>query len=312
MRSGLIVKKVGMTRLYLEDGTHVPVTVLSLKDCQVIANQSLDKNGYNSITLATGEAKPKNTNKSQREAFAKIKVTPKQKQMEFRVSEDNMLPIGSELGANHFVVGQYVDATGITIGKGFAGAMKRHNFGGLRASHGVSISHRSHGSTGNSQDPGRVFKGKKMAGQMGNRQRTIQNLQVVAADEDRGLIFIKGGLPGSKGSWISLKDAIKKALPSDTPYPAGLKGANSTKNEDDKSNQTESSKLEEAPKEEISAKEEAPKKPSAKVEIPKEEKPKEESSAKAEVSKEETPAAEEAPTEASDQLKNDSKKEKEN
>ena len=301
MRSGLIVKKVGMTRLYLEDGTHVPVTVLSLKDCQVIANQSLDKNGYNSITLATGEAKPKNTNKSQREAFAKIKVTPKQKQMEFRVSEDNMLPIGSELGANHFVVGQYVDATGITIGKGFAGAMKRHNFGGLRASHGVSISHRSHGSTGNSQDPGRVFKGKKMAGQMGNRQRTIQNLQVVAADEDRGLIFIKGGLPGSKGSWISLKDAVKKALPSDAPYPAGLKGVNNTKNEDDKSSQIENTKLEEAsaeaPKKEIPAIEEAPK---------------EESAAKAEVPKEETSATEEALAEASEQLKNDGKKEKEN
>ena len=307
MRSGLIVKKVGMTRLYLEDGTHVPVTVLSLKDCQVIANQSLDKNGYSSITLATGEAKPKNTNKSQREAFAKIKVTPKQKQMEFRVSEDNMLPIGSELGANHFVVGQYVDATGITIGKGFAGAMKRHNFGGLRASHGVSISHRSHGSTGNSQDPGRVFKGKKMAGQMGNRQRTIQNLQVVAADEDRGLIFIKGGLPGSKGSWISLKDAVKKALPSDAPYPAGLKGVNNTKNEDDKSNNIENTKLEEAPKEEIPATEEASKDASAKVEAPKEE-----SSAKAEVPKEETSAAEEGSIEASDKLKNDEKKEKEN
>ena len=313
MRSGLIVKKVGMTRLYLEDGTHVPVTVLSLKDCQVIANQSLDKNGYNSITLATGETKPKNTNKSQREAFAKIKVTPKQKQMEFRVSEDNMLPIGSELGANHFVVGQYVDATGITIGKGFAGAMKRHNFGGLRASHGVSISHRSHGSTGNSQDPGRVFKGKKMAGQMGNRQRTIQNLQVVAADEDRGLIFIKGGLPGSKGSWISLKDAVKKALPSDAPYPAGLKGVNNTKNEDDKSNQVENTKLEEASeeatKEEIPAieeapKEEAPKEESAKAEIDK--------SAREEAPKEETTAAEEAPAEASEQLKNDGKKEKEN
>ena len=301
MRSGLIVKKVGMTRLYLEDGTHVPVTVLSLKDCQVIANQSLDKNGYNSITLATGEAKPKNTNKSQREAFAKIKVTPKQKQMEFRVSEDNMLPIGSELGANHFVVGQYVDATGITIGKGFAGAMKRHNFGGLRASHGVSISHRSHGSTGNSQDPGRVFKGKKMAGQMGNRQRTIQNLQVVAADEDRGLIFIKGGLPGSKGSWISLKDAVKKALPSEAPYPAGLKGVHNTKNEDNKSSQIENTKLEEAPVE--ASKEETP---------ATEEAPKEESSAKVEVSKEETAAVEEAPTEASDQLKNDGKKEKEN
>ena len=307
MRSGLIVKKVGMTRLYLEDGTHVPVTVLSLKDCQVIANQSLDKNGYNSITLATGEAKPKNTNKSQREAFAKIKVTPKQKQMEFRVSEDNMLPIGSELGANHFVVGQYVDATGITIGKGFAGAMKRHNFGGLRASHGVSISHRSHGSTGNSQDPGRVFKGKKMAGQMGNRQRTIQNLQVVAADEDRGLIFIKGGLPGSKGSWISLKDAVKKALPSDAPYPAGIKGANNTKNEDDKSNQIKDTKLQEdlseaeVPKQDTPTKEEAPKEnPATKVEAVKEE-----ASAKVEAPKEEFP-------EASDQLEKDANKEKEN
>lgn len=251
MRSGLIVKKIGMTRLYLEDGTHVPVTVLSLKDCQVISNQLLDKNGYNSVTLATGEAKPKNTNKSQREAFAKVKITPKQKQMEFRVSEENILPIGSELSANHFVVGQYVDATGITIGKGFAGAMKRHNFGGLRASHGVSISHRSHGSTGNSQDPGRVFKGKKMAGQMGNRQRTIQNLQVVAADEDRGLIFIKGGLPGSKGSWISLKDAIKKALPSDAPYPAGLKGARNT-NKDGNNPETKDDKIsEEVVKEEV-------------------------------------------------------------
>ena len=262
MRSGLIVKKVGMTRLYLEDGTHVPVTVLSLKDCQVIANQSMEKNGYNSITLATGEAKPKNTNKSQREAFAKVKVTPKQKQMEFRVSEANMVPIGSELGANHFVVGQYVDATGITIGKGFAGAMKRHNFGGLRASHGVSISHRSHGSTGNSQDPGRVFKGKKMAGQMGNRQRTIQNLQVVAADEERGLIFIKGGLPGSKGSWISLKDAVKKALPSEAPYPAGIKGDNNTKIDDnnskvdeivDKKDVKEETTKAEAPVEEITS-----------------------------------------------------------
>jgi large subunit ribosomal protein L3 len=248
MRSGIIVKKIGMTRLYLEDGTHVPVTVLSLKDCQVIANQSIEKNGYNSITLATGEAKPKNTNKSQREAFAKIKVTPKQKQMEFRVSEENMVPIGSELSANHFVVGQYVDATGITIGKGFAGAMKRHNFGGLRASHGVSISHRSHGSTGNSQDPGRVFKGKKMAGQMGNRQRTIQNLQVVAADEERGLIFIKGGLPGSKGSWVSLKDAVKKALPSEAPYPAGIKGAKSSLN-----NESEKTELNEKEAEKVNS-----------------------------------------------------------
>ena len=224
MRTGIIAKKIGMTRLYLADGTHVPVTVLSIKDSQVIGNQTKNKNGYNSITLGAGEAKQKNTNKAQRELYAKIKVTPKKKQIEFRVSESNMVPIGAELSANHFVVGQYVDATGITIGKGFSGAIKRHNFSGLGASHGVSISHRSHGSTGNSQDPGRVFKGKKMAGHMGDRQRTIQNLQVVAADDDRGLIFIKGGLPGSKGSWISLKDAIKKAVPSDVPYPAGIKG----------------------------------------------------------------------------------------
>ena len=209
MRSGLIVKKVGMTRLYLEDGTHVPVTVLRLKDCQVIANQSLDKNGYSSITLATGEAKPKNTNKSQREAFAKIKVTPKQKQMEFRVSEDNMLPIGSELGANHFVVGQYVDATGITIGKGFAGAMKRHNFSGLRASHGVSISHRAHGSTGQNQDPGKVFKGKKMAGHMGDKNRTMQNIEIIRTDEENNLIYLKGSIPGSKNTEILVKKAVK-------------------------------------------------------------------------------------------------------
>ena len=224
MRTGLIAKKIGMTRLYMADGTHVPVTVLSLKDCQVIANQTKSKNGYNSVTLGVGEAKLKNTNKAQKEVYAKIKVAPKMKQKEFRVSESNMIAIGSELSANHFTVGQFVDVTGVTIGKGFAGAMKRHNFGGLRASHGVSISHRSHGSTGNSQDPGRVFKGKKMAGHMGDRQRTIQNLQVVAVDEDRGLIFIKGGLPGSKGKWISIKDSVKKAIPNDVPLPAGLKG----------------------------------------------------------------------------------------
>ena len=224
MRTGLIAKKIGMTRLYMADGTHVPVTVLSLNDCQVIATQTEAKNGYNSVTLGTGEAKLKNTNKAQKEVYAKIKVAPKMKQKEFRVSESNMIAIGSELSANHFTVGQFVDVTGVTIGKGFAGAMKRHNFGGLRASHGVSISHRSHGSTGNSQDPGRVFKGKKMAGHMGDRQRTIQNLQVVAVDEDRGLIFIKGGLPGSKGKWISIKDSVKKAIPNDVPLPAGLKG----------------------------------------------------------------------------------------
>ncbi len=232
MRTGIIAKKVGMTRLYLADGTHVPVTVLSLNDCQVVSTQTDEKNGYFSITLGSEEAKVKNVSKAQKEFFSKKKITPKKKLKEFRVSDSNTIEIGKEIGANHFVVGQYIDATGVTIGKGFAGAMKRHNFSGLRASHGVSISHRSHGSTGNSQDPGKVFKGKKMAGHMGNRQRTIQNLQVVAADAERGLIFIKGGVPGSKGSWLSLKDAVKKALPSEAPFPAGFKGEDLNKVED--------------------------------------------------------------------------------
>jgi len=225
MRTGIIAKKLGMTRLYLADGTHVPVTVLSLNDCQVVANQTIEKNGYFSVTIGTyNKVKIKNLSKAQKESYSKAKITPKQKLKEFKVAESNMVEVGKEIGANHFVVGQYVDATGVTIGKGFAGAMKRHNFAGLRASHGVSISHRSHGSTGNSQDPGKVFKGKKMAGHMGSKQRTIQNLQVVAADADRGLIFVKGGLPGSKGSWLTLKDSVKKALPSEAPYPAGYKG----------------------------------------------------------------------------------------
>jgi len=276
MRTGIIAKKIGMTRLYLVDGTHVPVTVLSLQDCQVVANQTVEKNGYFSVTIGTSnKAKIKNVSKAQKESYSKLKITPKQKLKEFKVAESNMIEVGKEIGANHFVVGQYIDATGITIGKGFAGAMKRHNFSGLRASHGVSISHRSHGSTGNSQDPGKVFKGKKMAGHMGNKQRTIQNLQVVAADSDRGLIFVKGGLPGSKGSWLSLKDSVKKALSSEAPYPAGYKGE-TVKQETPK---------EEAPKEEIS-KEETPKQETPKQETSKEEAPKEE------ISKEETPKEE--------------------
>ena len=224
MRTGIIARKVGMTRLYLADGTHVPVTVLRINNCQVLENKTQEKNGYTSITLGSEEAKAKNISKPQKEYFSKIKVAPKIKLKEFRVSDSNLIEKGKEIGANHFIVGQYIDATGTTIGKGFAGAMKRHNFGGLRASHGVSISHRSHGSTGNSQDPGRVFKGKKMAGHMGSRQRTIQNLQVVAADSDRGVIFIKGGVPGSKGSWLTLKDAVKKAVPNNAPFPAGFLG----------------------------------------------------------------------------------------
>ena len=255
MRTGIIAKKMGMTRLYLADGTHVPVTVLSLKDCKVVYNKTLDKNGYFSVTLGSEDAKVKNISKAQKEFFSKIKITPKKKLKEFRVSNSNVIEVGKEIGANHFVVGQYIDATGITIGKGFAGAMKRHNFSGLRASHGVSISHRSHGSTGNSQDPGKVFKGKKMAGHMGSRQRTIQNLQVVAADADRGLIFIKGGVPGSKGSWLTLKDAVKRALPSEAPFPAGFKGENLSRVEDKNDEHSKESK-QETPKE---AKQETPK-----------------------------------------------------
>ena len=209
MRTGIIAKKMGMSRLYLADGTHVPVTVLSLKDCQVISNQTKDKNGYNSITLGSGEAKAKNTLKPQRQAFAKIKVSPKQKQMEFRVSEKNMVAVGAELSVSHFVVGQYVDATGITIGKGFAGAMKRHNFSGLRASHGVSVSHRSHGSTGQRQDPGKVFKGKKMAGHMGDKIRTIQNLEIIKSDIENNLLYLKGSIPGSKNSEVLVQKAVK-------------------------------------------------------------------------------------------------------
>jgi len=223
MRTGIIAKKMGMTRLYLSDGTHVPVTILSIDNCQVIATKDGENLGYYSVTLGSGKAKIKKVLKPQREAFAKIKIEPKKKSKEFKVSKENVLDIGQELGVKHFVVGQFVDATGISIGKGFAGSMKRHNFSGLRASHGVSISHRSHGSTGNSQDPGRVFKGKKMAGHMGSHKCTLQNLEVVATDEERGLLFVKGGVPGSNGSWLSLKDAIKKALPSDAPFPAGIK-----------------------------------------------------------------------------------------
>ena len=189
MRTGIIAKKMGMTRLYLSDGTHIPVTILSIDNCQVIATKDDENLGYCSVTLGSGKAKIKKVLKPQREAFAKIKVEPKKKSKEFKVSKENVLDIGQELGVKHFVVGQFVDATGISIGKGFAGSMKRHNFSGLRASHGVSISHRSHGSTGNSQDPGRVFKGKKMAGHMGSHKSTIQNLEVVATDEERCLLL---------------------------------------------------------------------------------------------------------------------------
>ena len=227
MRSGMIAQKVGMTRVFTEDGQAVPVTVLKVENCQVVARKTVDKDGYNAVQLGAGVAKAKRMSKAERGHFAKARVEPKRKLAEFRVSEDNLIEVGAELTADHFVPGQFVDVTGISIGKGFAGAMKRWNFGGLRASHGVSISHRSHGSTGQCQDPGKVFKGKKMAGHLGSKRVTTQNLKVVQTDAERGLILIKGAVPGAKGSWVFVRDAIKKPLPEEAPKPAAIRGAKS-------------------------------------------------------------------------------------
>ena len=223
MRSGVIAQKVGMTRIYNDAGEHVPVTVLKLENCQVIAHRTEEKNGYVAVQVGAGLAKVKNTPRAMRGHFAVAKVEPKRKLAEFRVSQDNLIDVGAEITADHFVEGQFVDVTGTSIGKGFAGAMKRHNFGGLRASHGVSISHRSHGSTGQCQDPGKVFKGKKMAGHMGAEQVTTQNLKIVRTDVERGLIMIQGAVPGSKGGWIVIRDAVKKALPEGVPVPGAFR-----------------------------------------------------------------------------------------
>ena len=225
MRSGVIAQKVGMTRVYNDAGEHVPVTVLKIESLQVVGQRTKEKNGYSAVQLGAGLAKVKNTSKSMRGVFAQASVEPKRKIVEFRVSDENMLDVGAELTAEHFVAGQMVDVSGITIGKGFAGAMKRHNFGGLRATHGVSVSHRSHGSTGQRQDPGKVFKNKKMAGHMGQTRVTTQNLEVVRTDSDRGLILIRGAVPGSKGGWIEIRDAVKVAAPANVPKPAGLRQA---------------------------------------------------------------------------------------
>jgi len=222
MRTGVIAKKVGMTRLFQADGRHVPVTVLQLENVQVVGRREADRDGYTAVQLGAGAAKAKNVAKPQRAAFGKAEVEPKAKVVEFRVAEDALLDVGATLSAEHFVPGQLVDVSGVTQGKGFAGAMKRWGFGGLRATHGVSVSHRSHGSTGNRQDPGRVFKNKKMAGHMGARNRTQQNLEVVRTDVARGLIFIKGSVPGHKGSWLTVEDAIKLPRNENVPYPAGL------------------------------------------------------------------------------------------
>jgi len=225
MRTGVIAKKMGMTRLFQDDGRHVPVTVLQLENLQVIGRREEARDGYVAVQLGAGAAKAKNVAKPQRGVFGKAEVEPKARVVEFRVAEDALLDVGAEITADHFVAGQLVDVSGHTQGKGFAGAMKRWNFGGLRATHGVSVSHRSHGSTGNRQDPGRVFKNKKMAGHMGDRQRTQQNLEVVGTDVERGLIFVKGSVPGHKGAWLTVKDAVKVARHADAPYPAAVRTA---------------------------------------------------------------------------------------
>ena len=225
MRSGIIAKKMGMTRLFMEDGKQIPVTVLQMDNLQVVAQRTSEVNGYTAVQLGAGSIKAKNVSQAMRGHFAVAKVEPKRKVAEFRVAPENLIEVGAEITADHYAAGQFVDVSGTSIGKGFAGAMKRHNFGGLRASHGVSISHRSHGSTGQCQGPGKVFKGKKMAGHMGAAKVTTQNLQVVKTDADRGLIMIKGAVPGSKGGWVTVKDAVKKPLPRDVPFPAALRSA---------------------------------------------------------------------------------------
>lgn len=219
MRSGVIAQKVGMTRIFTDAGEHVPVTVLKLAQCQVIAHRTKEMNGYVAIQLGAGSRKVKNVSKAERGRFAVAKVEPKRKIVEFRVSDDAVIPVGAEITADHFIVGQFVDVTGTSIGKGFAGPMKRWNFRGLRASHGVSISHRSHGSTGGRQDPGKTFKNKKMAGHMGVERVTTLNLRVVQTDTERGLILVEGAVPGAKGGWITVRDAVKKKLPKDAPKP---------------------------------------------------------------------------------------------
>jgi large subunit ribosomal protein L3 len=225
MRSGIIAKKVGMTRLFMDDGKQIPVTVLQLDKLQVVAQRTAEKDGYTAVQLGAGSPKVKRVSKAMRGHFAASAVEPKRKLAEFRVSADNLIEVGAEISAEHFLEGQKVDVSGTSIGKGFAGAMKRWNFKGLRATHGVSISHRSHGSTGQCQDPGKVFKGKKMAGHMGAARVTTQNLEVVRTDAERGLVFIKGAVPGSKGGWVTVKDSVKKKLPEGAPFPAGLKAA---------------------------------------------------------------------------------------
>ncbi len=227
MRCGVIAEKLGMTRVFTDAGENIPVTVLALSGCQVVSQRTAERDGYVALQLGAGVAKPSRLTKAQRGHFAKANVEPKRKLAEFRVDEEQLINVGATLKADHFLIGQRVDVSGVSIGKGFTGAMKRHNFSGLRASHGVSISHRSHGSTGQCQDPGKVFKGKKMAGHMGAARVTVQNLEVVVTDVDRGLVLVRGAVPGSKGGWVTLRDAIKLPAPDGLPLPGSFDGGES-------------------------------------------------------------------------------------
>ena len=234
MRSGLIAQKLGMTRIFTDGGEHVPVTVLKIDRCKVVAQRTEEKNGYTALQLGAGLAKVKNVTRAQRGHFAVANVEPTAKLAEFRVSPEYLIDVGAEITADHFLEGQFVDVTGTSIGRGFAGSMKRHNFHGLRASHGVSVSHRSHGSTGQRQDPGKVFKGKKMAGHMGDEQVTTQNLKVVKTDIDRGLVMVRGAVPGAKGGWVLLRDAVKSGMPDGAPTPGAIRGGGNGSTENGK------------------------------------------------------------------------------
>ncbi len=257
MRTGLIARKLGMSRLFVDDGTHVPVTVLEVGDCRVVSQKTQDRDGYNALQLGLGKAKVKNVTKAMRGHYAKAKVEPMKKLVEFRVSEDALVDVGTELSAAHFVTGQFVDVTGTSIGKGFAGVIKRHGFSGLGASHGVSLSHRSQGSTGQCQDPGKVFKGKKMAGQMGNVRVTTQNLKVVGTDVDRALVLVRGAVPGSKGGYVRIADAVKKQLPESAPFPCLMKGQKAPEPVEEEK-VVEEEIVEKAPKKKAAANDKAP------------------------------------------------------
>lgn len=230
MRTGMIAEKLGMSRILDEKGEHIPVTLLKVDNCQVVSTRTNEKDGYTAIQIGVGTRRAKRVSNAMRGHYAKAKVEPKAKLVEFRVSDDALLKVGDQIAVDHFVDGQFVDVTATSTGKGFAGAMKRHNFGGLRASHGVSISHRSHGSTGQRQDPGKVFKGKKMAGHLGAERVTIQNLKIALTDPEKGLIVVKGAIPGNTGGYVIIRDAVKK-VQSDLPFPAKLVSGSSEKEE---------------------------------------------------------------------------------